>query len=357
MNPGSASGILLINKPRGLTSFGVVSRLRRLTGVKRIGHCGTLDPFAEGLLPICVGRATAAVQFMDGYDKTYRVRVTFGLATDTMDLTGQPILTHIWQPGELEAWQADDFARLREAVARLEGDHLQLPPMYSAVKVDGRPLYAYARAGREIERAARPIRIDQARIQAIACRLADNPAGPGLELDLSIACSKGTYIRVIADDLGQTLGCGAHASRLVRERVGPYRLDQALDLEALIDEADELPGQTAFWQRLQARGQVHSLASACAEFPVLHLTNRQAFRLISGQGLTLTQADFRLQAGGRPPDSQARYALTGHAGLIGIGRVTPAWAPADSLAAAAGPADYQIHTERVFVDLGDYRQP
>ncbi len=382
------SGILLINKPRGMTSFGVVSRLRRLTGVRRIGHCGTLDPFAEGLLPVCVGRATAAVQFMDSYDKTYRVTVAFGLATDTMDLTGQPVYRHCWQPGELEALQRTDFADIRAAVAQLVGDHLQTPPMYSAVKLEGRPLYAYARSGQTVERAARPIRISAAHIHAIACQL-PGPGEPGLAVELSLTCSKGTYIRVIADDLGRQLGFGAHASRLIRERTGPYHLNQALDLAALLQLGDDLPDTAAFWQHLQAHGQVHAILSAFTGYPVFGLTALQAQRLVCGQPVTVA-ADVV---------AQRRYVLMGPSGLVAIGHfLLPADTPATQTQAAATPAAdgpatgmltlntdgqavplsaasgpvasmaanaehppagaaiWKIQTERVFVDLGDYRQ-
>ena len=183
MTKPTASGIVLIHKPRGMTSFGVVSRLRKLTGIRRIGHCGTLDPFAEGLLPVCIGRATAAVRYMDGYDKSYRVVVRFGSATDTMDPEGQVTNQYRWEKGELEQMSADGFSRLKEIVAQLVGEHQQTPPMFSAVKVSGKPLYRYAREGLTIERKTRRIVISAAELEDIQCRPLDGYLTASVRID------------------------------------------------------------------------------------------------------------------------------------------------------------------------------
>ncbi len=172
------NGLLLIDKPRDLSSFAVVSRLRRLLGERKIGHIGTLDPFAEGLLVVCLGRATAAIRFMEDFTKTYEVRVAFGRATDTMDRTGTVTECHAFAPGELAALAACDFAPLRQVVRDLVGPSSQLPPMFSAVKMNGRPLYALARTGQTVERQPRPIVVHDAAVLAILCRRKRNRAAP-----------------------------------------------------------------------------------------------------------------------------------------------------------------------------------
>ncbi|MBP1757552.1 MAG: truB [Firmicutes bacterium] len=361
-------GIILIDKPREMTSFGVVSRLRRLVGVKKIGHTGTLDPFAEGLLAVCVGKATSVVQFMDTFDKTYQVRVVFGSATDTMDLTGSVIAHHDFVPGELENMRSLDYAPLRQAVSELVGPSEQMPPMYSAVKIDGQPLYALARKGQTIERTPRPIIVYQATIDAVDCRTETEPAGPFLAVDLTIAVSKGTYIRVIADELGRRLGYFGHAQRLVRTQVGPFALSQALQLDWLSDRFDELasglpgPGgpdmnlqdrryvQDRLWQLLIEQDLVHELGEALVQFPVLTLDDRQARQVIQGQKLFLTaeQVFTRLTPGAVPFDLQSadlasmRLTLHNTAGLIGVGHFL-----VDHDMAAL---TYRLVTERIFLN-------
>lgn len=339
------NGILLIDKPREMTSFGVVSRLRRLIGIKKIGHTGTLDPFAQGLLAICVGKATTVVQFMDTYDKTYQVRVLFGSATDTMDLTGTVTEHHDFLPGELENLRSQDFAPLREAVADLLGPSDQLPPMYSAVKIDGRPLYSLAREGQTIERKARPIIIYQATLDQVICRTAGETDGPMLAADLTLAVSKGTYIRVIADELGRRLGYFGHAQRLLRTAVGPFNLDQAVTLGWLTEQYDTLadlfpgavgpqatqldrrPVQDRLWQQLNETGRVRSLDEALAEYPVFQLESGQTRRLVQGQPLMFSpdQIIAGLKQDSRFPDRQVdpldqnRLTLYNKASLIGVG--------------------------------------
>lgn len=357
--PGK-SGILLLDKPRGLTSFGVVSRLRRLIGEKKIGHTGTLDPFAEGLLAICVGKATAAVQFMDTYDKTYQVCILFGAATDTMDLTGTVTESHAFVPGELDRLRTSDFAVIRQAVLALPGPHWQLPPMYSAVKIDGQPLYALARAGQTIERQPRPIVIHQACLDSIDSRSETESGGPRLSVQLTLAVSKGTYIRVIADELGRQTGYFAHAEQLVRTKVGPFALVQAMSLsslearfEALADQvraSGQDPAdrpvrrqiQDQLWQELATSGQVHGLDEALAGFPALHLPPESIRKLVQGQILVMTGEQILASAGpGLSLGAELRLTLYGPGGLAGIGRLKPV--------PEALSQTFQIVTERIFI--------
>lgn len=209
-----------------------MSVIRRLYGLRRVGHCGTLDPFADGLLPVVVGRATRAVQYMDGFDKAYRVRIRFGRRTDTMDLTGTTLEERPIPDDRMRRLVDGDDPSIHEAISSLVHIRSQVPPMYSAVKVEGRPLYDYARAGRDIERAARPVTIHEATVLQVA---ADET---GLYTDALIRCSKGTYIRSLADTVGQATGLLAHASALTRLENGPYTLDQAFSWSQIMDAID-----------------------------------------------------------------------------------------------------------------------
>jgi tRNA pseudouridine55 synthase len=339
------SGLILISKPRGMTSFGVISRLRKLTGLRRIGHIGTLDPFADGLLPVCLGRATAAVQFMDQYDKTYRLGIEFGRATDTQDLTGATLLEHRLSEVEKDRLRQTGFAALYHAVAALPGEHQQTPPMYSAVKVDGRPLYEYARRGREIERKSRPIRIGQAVVESV--QMDDI-----LKATLLISCSKGTYIRTLADDLGKVLGFGAHAASLTRLKCGPFDLDQAIDLDHLAAWRESCPDQPSFVSLLHERGLLLPVEAAFVTFPVLHLPESLAIRLINGQPLifeTAMLADWLpVESRGRPdllPSPGIATVIYSLSRLIGIVTLTP-----------GEPGFFQLKIERVLIDLADFRQ-
>ena len=205
------TGIVIVNKPEGWTSFDVVAKLRRILGERRIGHGGTLDPMATGVLPVFVGRATRAVAFMEAVDKEYEALCRFGIVTDTQDTTGTILET---RPVALR--EEDIQAALRG----FSGESMQLPPLYSAVKVDGKKLYEYARRGKDVERQARRIFI-----HSVA------PLGfCGGDYRFRIVCSKGTYIRTICHDLGEKLGCGAAMSGLLRRRVGVFRLDDAVSL-------------------------------------------------------------------------------------------------------------------------------
>lgn len=209
------NGILLIDKPEGLTSAEVVRRVKRhLPRAAKVGHLGTLDPFATGLLPLCLGEGTKIAQFLNTADKRYSGVIQLGTATDTGDRTGT--VTREMGVPPLDA------ARLADGCRRFRGEIQQRPPMYSALKKDGVPLYRLARQGIEVEREERAVRID---------RLLLEPAGPSA-LRIEVACSKGTYIRVLAEDIGVALGTVAHLRELRRTGFGDFDIAQAVSLDA-----------------------------------------------------------------------------------------------------------------------------
>jgi tRNA pseudouridine55 synthase len=208
-------GVLLVDKPQGLTSHDVVYRLRRKLGMKKIGHAGTLDPMATGVLIMLIGKATRISQYLMSADKAYEGEATLGVVTDTQDAEGE-VLTTVPVPALSEA-------QVKQAMKTFLGDQYQTPPMHSAIKVDGVKLYHLARKGEEVEREPRFIRI--ARFELLSFAL------PKLTFDLH--CTKGTYVRTVAHDLGQKLGCGAHLSALRRTASGPFRIGQCLPLEQI----------------------------------------------------------------------------------------------------------------------------
>ena len=340
------SGILLIDKPRGMTSFGVISRLRKLTGIRRIGHTGTLDPFAEGLLPVCIGRATVAVQFMSNYDKQYILGIEFGRSTDTQDLTGTTIHTKSLSPAEQAELIASDFKPIREAIDTLRGDQFQIPPMYSAVKIDGRPLYDYARSGRKVDRPARTVSIKEIVVEEIG--LEDGILRAVVRVD----CSKGTYMRTLADDLGKQTGHYAHATTLVRSRCGPFELADAVNLEQLFDWSRQGIDQQSFMTFLHDKGLLLDISRAFDFFPACDLPADLAGKLISGQTLALSE-DFLLKSqqlswANRPeliPANGQRLVFYSCGQLICVARLEE-----------IQPAFYRIKTERVLIDLADFRQ-
>jgi tRNA pseudouridine55 synthase len=221
--PNRLHGYLVIDKPAGWTSHDVVGRVRRLTGERKVGHAGTLDPAATGVLPVAVGLATRSLEFLSESSKTYLAEITFGVTTDSYDIDGVVICTAP-VTGVTEE-------RIRIELEAMTGDQLQVPPMHSAIRVAGRRLYELARRGEEIEREARAVTLHELRLidwqEPVATVLVD--------------CSKGTYVRSIARDLGERLGCGAYLSDLVRLRSGPFTLEDAWTIRELseLDLSDE----------------------------------------------------------------------------------------------------------------------
>ena len=246
-------GVLLFHKPVGITSNAALQQVKRLYSAERAGHTGTLDPMASGLLPICFGEATKfAAELLDS-EKRYLARVRLGERTDTGDAEGTVI-----ERREVRVSRA----QMIEALARFRGDIEQIPPMYSAIKHQGRPLYEYARKGMEIERKPRPVRVS-------AIQLREFEAGQAL---VALTCSKGTYVRVLAEDLGEALGCGAHLSGLVRTGVGPLSLEQAHTFEELAESGE---GARSAW--------LLPVDSLLENRPAITLPEPLALRFMHGQ--------------------------------------------------------------------------
>lgn len=267
MAGASANGFLILDKPRGLTSHDVVARVRRLTGVRRVGHAGTLDPLATGVLVICLGKATRLAEYVSDGDKIYRAEVRLGVETDTWDADGTVLVeadpSHITRQA------------VEEALSRLTGEIWQTPPAFSALKHQGRPLYRLARKGAPVEVPPRRVTIYRLSVDAWAPPL----------VTLTVYCSKGTYIRSLAHDLGQALGVGAHLAALVRLAVGPFRLEEALSLEALARSVRE--GNWA--------AHLAPMTRALEQFPSVTVEGETLEAILHGQGVPLvmpSQADF-----------------------------------------------------------------
>lgn len=210
-------GVLLLDKPEGLSSNHALQRAKRALDARKAGHTGTLDPFATGLLVCCLGQATKISAAMLEADKVYEATLRLGEETDSGDLTGHVVFQ---QPADAEPVSQDQFER---ALAAFRGEIEQIPPMYSALKRDGKPLYEYARQGIELDRPPRKVLIHR-------LELLDFEGG---DARILVHCSKGTYIRTLAQDIGRALGCGAHLVALRRTQVGPFHLEDAIELESL----------------------------------------------------------------------------------------------------------------------------
>lgn len=211
---GELSGILLVDKPEGWTSHDVVAKLRGITKLRRIGHSGTLDPMATGLLVVFVGRATRAVEFAEAHEKEYRAALRLGVTTDTLDITGRVLST---------CTQSVELAELRAVLPRFTGEIEQIPPMYSAIKIKGQKLCDVARRGGEVQREPRRVTIWEL----------DCTGERDGDFLLSVTCSKGTYIRSLCADIGEALGCGGCMSALRRTRAGDFRLESAHSMEEI----------------------------------------------------------------------------------------------------------------------------
>ncbi|MEP7765228.1 tRNA pseudouridine(55) synthase TruB [Sanguibacter sp. 25GB23B1] len=269
--PPAADGVVVVDKPQGWTSHDVVGRMRRLASTRKVGHAGTLDPMATGVLVVGVGRATKLLTYVVGEDKEYRATVRLGASTTTDDAEGDLL-------ERVDASEVTDEA-ISGAVASLTGPILQVPSAVSAIKVDGKRAYARVRAGETVELAPRPVTISRFDIDAIRRETVD---GSGLvDVDVTVVCSSGTYVRALARDMGDALGCGGHLTMLRRTRVGGYGLAGARTLDELADEVEQ-------------GGTVHVMPladAARALFPVRDLTPDEVRELGYGRRLTTSSPD------------------------------------------------------------------
>jgi tRNA pseudouridine55 synthase len=276
-NPESMDGILNIDKPVGWTSHDVVARVRRLLKEKRVGHTGTLDPFATGVLVIMSGRATRLAQFLSGDAKEYEAVVRFGYATETGDATGARAKDDESENlrGCVRAWSDEE---IESALSTLRGEIEQVPPMYSARKIAGRKLYELARRGETVEREARRVNVYEfeAMRQGDGRLLVWNEDGT-CDMAVRVRCSAGTYVRVLAEDLGERLGVGAHLTALRRTRAGDFRIEDAATIDELKTKAEE--GMAA--------NLLLPMDTALSGLPFLHLTADEARRVGHGMPVSL----------------------------------------------------------------------
>ena len=264
-NSASLFGFVNIYKPKGMTSHDVVAVLRRLTKIKQIGHTGTLDPFAEGVLPICIGKATRLIEYLED-DKEYLATVQFGTATTTYDLEGEVTSTSDKKITKEE---------LLNALEGFRGEISQLPPIYSAIKIKGKKLYEYARKGEDVEIQPRQVTIEKLELK--------NFNEEKQTAELLIACSKGTYIRSIAHDLGQSVNCGGHLIKLIRTKAGRFSVEKSVPLDNINIETNlinplqvlNLPQiviDSAAHEKV-LHGQQINNPSQCADFVILIYNN------------------------------------------------------------------------------------
>ena len=257
-------GIVIVDKPQGWTSQDVAAKLRGVFQTRRIGHGGTLDPMATGVLPVFVGRATRGVEFFEHAEKTYETVLKLGMTTDTEDVTGTVL-------SACDAVVTEE--QVEEVLTKFRGDILQVPPMYSALKVNGQKLYDLARKGKEVERQPRPITIHELTLL-------------GMEADgvsLRVRCSKGTYIRTLCKDIGQALGCGGCMSQLRRVAAGEYTIAEAIPLQALIE--GENPGQ-----------YLRGVDTMFRNHPAVTLTENQEKRCRNGNAFSVSLSEGTYRA-------------------------------------------------------------
>ncbi len=281
-------GIVLVDKPGGMTSHDVVSRMRRLAGTRKIGHAGTLDPMATGLLVLGINSSTRLLTFFVGLDKEYLATIRLGASTTTDDAEGQTLETA--RPESVDAVGPADLER---EIGRLTGEIRQVPSSFSAIKVDGKRAYAVARSGGSVDLAARTVTVSAFEVLTSKVIPAEDVEGSGsfLELTVRIECSSGTYIRALARDLGAALGIGGHLTSLRRTRVGPFALEEATGLDAL-DLTDRI---------------LSPADAACRLFPAFRLSEDQTTDLVHGKRI-----------GGHSGQSGRKAALAPDGELIGI---------------------------------------
>ncbi|SAK70378.1 tRNA pseudouridine synthase B [Caballeronia catudaia] len=250
-------GVLLLDKPLGWSSNDALIKAKRLYLAKKAGHTGTLDPLATGLLPLCFGEATKFSQDLLEADKTYEATMRLGIRTTTGDAEGEALDTRD---------VTCDEAAVADAMTKFPGNIVQIPPMYSALKRDGKPLYEYARAGQTVEREGRPVTIHALRLVACALPL----------VTFRVTCSKGTYVRTLAEDIGEALGCGAHLTALRRTGVGALTLEHAVTLDALASLSDS-----------ERDARLQPVDALLSTFPAVELNDEAAQRFLHGQRLRL----------------------------------------------------------------------
>jgi tRNA pseudouridine55 synthase len=257
------SGILLIDKPQGVTSFEVVRRARRASGVRKIGHLGTLDPMATGLLPLCLGEATKLVPYLGPEPKVYRAQVRLGVATDTQDATGAVVAT-------CEALPAPE--QIYQAAAAFRGEVTQVPPIHSAVHCQGKRAYQLARRGEAVDLAPRRVTVYELIVDEVALP----------EFTMTVKCSQGTYVRTLAKDMGEALGCGAHLAALRRLEAGGFRVEEALTLAVLADLSRE-----------ELERRIIPLAHCLPEMRAVEVEEAEARRLRQGQLVVWPATDLQ----------------------------------------------------------------
>ncbi|RMH04158.1 MAG: tRNA pseudouridine(55) synthase TruB [Nitrospirae bacterium] len=283
-------GVLNVNKPAGWTSHDVVAKLRKALGIPKIGHAGTLDPMATGVLPILVGKATRLSEFLLDWDKEYEAVLRLGQTTDTQDATGTVIRDEVVHPLSVQS--------IVNVVAQFQGRISQLPPMYSAVKKNGVPLYRAARAGQTVERTPRWVMIHQLDVQSIQ----------GTDVALRIRCSKGTYIRTLCADIGERLGVGGHLYQLTRVRVGPLEVKHALSLE-----------QACLWNTQEGDQWMQAflpMAQVLREFPAVVVPVERMRHVLNGRSLSLNA----LPHGAEVEENQVIQVVNEAGQLVGLGR-------------------------------------
>jgi tRNA pseudouridine55 synthase len=272
-------GLLIIDKPAGMTSHDVIARVRKVVGERRVGHTGTLDPFATGVLVVMVGRATRLARYLSGAEKEYEAVIRLGYGTDTGDVTGQRLDAAASITAETQRTQSLRREDIETALASLRGEIEQIPPMYSAKKVAGRKLYELARRGEEIER--KPVRVIISNFEVIDDGALLAPARDGShDLKVRVACSAGTYIRTLAEDFGKRLGLGAHVASLRRTRAGRFTLGEAFTLERLSELAESREiGSTLI-----------SPDAAISHLPAVSLSKDDVSRVLHGVDLRSEEA-------------------------------------------------------------------
>jgi tRNA pseudouridine 55 synthase len=285
-------GIILLDKPSGITSNDALQQVKRIYNAAKAGHTGALDPLATGMLPICFGEATKFSQFLLDADKRYQVTARLGVRTDTSDSEGSVVSVRPVQVTE---------EQLHQALDKFRGDILQVPSMFSALKHQGRPLYEYAREGIEIEREARPITIFSLQLESFA----DDT------LSLEVHCSKGTYIRSLIDDLGELLGCGAHVTQLRRTQVAGYPNDKMLNLEKLNQLLDECREQ-GIPPRERLDQFLLPMDSAVYSLPEVNMPAVLAAYVTQGQAVLVPNS---------PKEGFVRMTVGPEAEFIGVGEI------------------------------------